>query len=159
MIEIRLPYDDVFLRAEVPSRNLLGVFAPNGVSRPTGKTQREIVREALASPISSPRLVELARGKKKMVVITSDHTRPVPSGIIMPLILEEARRGNPEMDVTILVATGFHRATTQPELIAKFGERAILNLLIRRSSRIVLKRKMNNEIQRESSFQHRDQAA
>ena len=40
---------------------------------------REIVRKALESPIGSPRLRELARGKKSCVVIISDHTRPVPS--------------------------------------------------------------------------------
>lgn len=39
------------------------------------------------------------------------------------MILRHLRAGNPEIDVTILVATGAHRATTPEELSAKFGPR------------------------------------
>lgn len=65
----------------------------------------------------------MAEGKKKIVVISSDHTRPVPSHIIMPVILEEIRKGNPDAEITILVSTGLHRATTKEELIGKYGEK------------------------------------
>ena len=41
----------------------------------------------------------------------------------MPEILEEIRKGNPEADITILVSTGLHRATTKEELIGKYGEK------------------------------------
>jgi len=41
--------------------------------------------------------------------------------------LEEARRGNPDIEITILIATGFHRATTREELIDKFGEDIVDN--------------------------------
>jgi len=61
-----------------------------------------LVREALDHPIGSPRLSELAKGKKNVVVIPSDHTRPVPSKVIMPLMLEEIRKGNPQAHITIL---------------------------------------------------------
>ena len=82
----------------------------------------ELVRRALRAPLGSAPLCELARGKNKVVIIASDHTRPVPSKIIMPLMLEEIRRGNPDAHVTILIATGCHRGTTKQELVAKFGE-------------------------------------
>jgi len=73
------------------------------------------------------RLEELSRGKKSAVVISSDHTRPVPSRVIMPEILERLRRGSPDIDITILIATGFHRATTREELLGKFGEDIVNN--------------------------------
>ena len=105
--------------------NFNGVFAAEHVKNETGMTQDELVRQALENPIGSSRLAELAGDKKNMLIITSDHTRPVPSKTIMPLILEEARRGNPDIDISIIVATGFHRATTRDELVAKLGEKIV----------------------------------
>ena len=70
------------------------------------------MQEALEHPIGTPRLSEMAVGKKNIVVISSDHTRPVPSHIIMPLLLAEIRKGNPDADITILISTGLHRPTT-----------------------------------------------
>lgn len=87
----------------------------------------QLVLDALASPVESPRLSELAVGKKKVVLIASDHTRPVPSRIIVPAMLAEIRRGNPDAEITILIATGCHRGTTGEELVAKFGEQIALN--------------------------------
>ena len=87
----------------------------------------ELVRRAMDAPIASPRLSELARGKKKVVIIASDHTRPVPSKLIIPPMLREIREGNPDADITILIATGCHRGTTKDELIAKFGEEIVKN--------------------------------
>lgn len=82
----------------------------------------EIVREAMRRPIGSRRLYQLAQGKQNCTVIISDHTRPVPSRDILPAMLEELRRGNPDIDVTLLVATRFHRGSTKEELTAKLGE-------------------------------------
>lgn len=87
----------------------------------------ELVRRAMDAPIASPRLSELARGKKKVVIIASDHTRPVPSKLIIPPMLSEIRAGNPDADISILIATGCHRGTTKDELIAKFGEEIVKN--------------------------------
>ena len=87
----------------------------------------QLVLDALENPVESPRLSDLAAGKKKVVLIASDHTRPVPSRIIVPAMLAEIRRGNPEAQITILIATGCHRGTTREELIAKFGEEIALN--------------------------------
>jgi nickel-dependent lactate racemase len=81
-----------------------------------------LVQAAMANPVESPRLAELAKGKKKVVLIASDHTRPVPSRIIVPYMLREIREGNPEAEITILIATGCHRGTTREELVSKFGE-------------------------------------
>jgi len=83
--------------------------------------QTELVRRALENPIGTPKLRDMAKGKEKVVIIASDHTRPVPSKIIMPLMLEEIRRGNPDADITILISTGCHRETTKEELVEKFG--------------------------------------
>ncbi|MBO6107501.1 MAG: nickel-dependent lactate racemase [Stomatobaculum sp.] len=82
----------------------------------------EIVREAMEHPIGSPRLSELAKGKPDCVIIISDHTRPVPSPDILPNMIRELREGNPDIRISFLVATGFHRPTTKEELKGKLGE-------------------------------------
>ena len=82
----------------------------------------DIVAAAMAAPIDSPKLSELAKGKNTCTVIISDHTRPVPSRDILPNMLAELYEGNPEIKVTLLVATGFHRPTTSAELCDKLGE-------------------------------------
>ena len=83
------------------------------------------MKKALENPIGSPRLRDLVKGKNKIVIIASDHTRPVPSKIMAPIMLEEIRSGNPNADITFLIATGFHRPTTKEELIGKFGEKVV----------------------------------
>ena len=85
----------------------------------------ELVRHALERPIGTPRLSELARGARTVVIVTSDHTRAMPSSLTLPLLLEEVRRGSPDADVTILIATGLHRATTKAEQRAMFGDKIV----------------------------------
>ena len=85
----------------------------------------ELVRRALANPIGSEPLSVLAKGKKNVVIIASDHTRPVPSKVIIPEMLREIRRGSPDAEITILIATGCHRETTREELVGKFGEEIV----------------------------------
>ena len=85
------------------------------------QSEDELVQAAMAEPIASPRLRELAAGKKTCTVIISDHTRPVPSRHILPFLLEELRQGNPAIEITLLVATGCHRASSAEELAAKLG--------------------------------------
>ncbi len=82
----------------------------------------EIVREAMENPIGSKKLSELAAGKPDCVIIISDHTRPVPSPDILPNMIRELREGSPDIDITLLVATGFHRPTTVEELKGKLGD-------------------------------------
>jgi nickel-dependent lactate racemase len=85
------------------------------------KDEDGLVQAAMARPIGSPSLRQLAIGKRTATILISDHTRPVPSQHILPFMLQELREGNPDIEVTLLVATGFHRETTPEELISKVG--------------------------------------
>ena len=118
-MSIHIPYGKGHIECNIPYDGLL-------TSRiDTLKSDRpgvEIVREAVLNPIGSKPLRELAAGKKTCTIIISDHTRPVPSRDILPPRLAELRKGSPDIDVTLLVATGFHRPTTTAELEAKLGE-------------------------------------
>ena len=120
-MHISIPWGRTHLTAELPDHRVRGILKSRleGYVPPMG--QRELVEAALASPIGSQRLEVLAAGKKNVVLIASDHTRPVPSKVLVPPMLEAIRRGNPEAEITILIATGCHRGTTKDELIEKFG--------------------------------------
>ena len=90
-----------------------------------GMDQHALVDAAMAAPEGGITLRELAKGKEKIVLIASDHTRPVPSKFIVPPMLKQIREGNPNADITILISTGCHRETTKEELIAKFGREIV----------------------------------
>ena len=116
---ISIPYGKGQLSWELPYDGLLTSRVDQLKSEKTG---RELVEEAMAHPIGTPTLRELAVGKKSCTIIISDHTRPVPSRDILPPMLRQLRQGNPDIQITLLVATGFHRLTTKEELTAKLGE-------------------------------------
>ncbi|MBM7866025.1 nickel-dependent lactate racemase [Heliobacterium gestii] len=122
---IKLPYHKTHLDLPLEPGPKVHVLTPENHEYTPEGTQEEIVRRALAHPIASPPLSELVKGKKNIVIISSDHTRPVPSHINIPLMLEEIKKGNADADVTILVATGMHRPTTDEELVAKFGQKVV----------------------------------
>ena len=119
MIEVSVPCHRSRAVFRIPEDNFLGSFVPHS-EKPAADPAAE-VRRALAEPIGSPRLAELAKKARTCVIICSDHTRPVPSRHIIPAMLEELRRGNSELDITLLIATGCHRGTSKEELIGKFG--------------------------------------
>lgn len=121
------PYGQTHLEYEFDEKELVGVLTSSIEKYVPEGDGHELVARALESPIGSQKLSELSRGKQKIVIIASDHTRPVPSKIIIPQMLSEIRKGNPNADITILIATGCHRGTTKQELINKFGEEIVAN--------------------------------
>ena len=122
-MKISFPYGKKGLSWEF--EKLAGVLTSGIEEYVPACTETELVEKALAEPIGSVALRQLAEGKQKIVVIASDHTRPVPSRVIMPAMLRELRRGNPQAEITLLIATGCHRETTVEELISKFGREIV----------------------------------
>lgn len=118
-MEIRLPYGNRELRWQAPEN--VSVLTSRVDQLKSAADGQSIVRAAMAAPIGSPPLRELAAGKKTCTILISDHTRPVPSRDILPPMLEELRAGSPDIEITLLVATGFHRPTTADEIVKKLG--------------------------------------
>ena len=125
MSVVKIPYSKGFIEAQFDDARLAGVLESKAHHYKPEAGEEELVKKALENPIGSPRLRDLVKGKNKIVIIASDHTRPVPSKIMAPIMLEEIRSGNPTADITFLIATGFHRPTTKQELIGKFGEKVV----------------------------------
>ena len=123
MIKAALPYGKDGMTVNVPEKNLLGIYTAS-LPAAVSDQEKEVIR-ALDGPIDSEPLEKLAEGKKNAVIIASDHTRPVPSKFIIPEMLRRLRKGNPDIEITILIATGCHRETSREELISKFGEKIV----------------------------------
>ena len=121
MPTVRFPYGKDYLEYNIPDSRYAGSLVSGMHSYLAPKPPEQLVLDAMAAPIGTPRLCAMAEGKKKVVIIASDHTRPVPSRVIIPPMLEQIRQGNPDAEVTILIATGCHRETTREELESKFG--------------------------------------
>lgn len=122
---IPIPYYTSTLALHVEEENLKAVLTAKMHGFHAEKSQEQLVLDALEHPVGSPRLRTLAEGKRNIVIVTSDHTRAVPSKITLPLLLKEIRSGNPDADITILIATGLHRPTTEEEQRRMFGNEIV----------------------------------
>jgi len=77
----------------------------------------DALTEALRQPLESLALLDLARGKKTAAISICDITRPAPNRVVLPHVLTALEQaGVPRSGITILIATGLHRAATAPEL-------------------------------------------
>jgi len=120
IIKLRLPFGHSTLGARVPVGNTLDILTPK--EGESVADEAALLRGALASPIGTARLRDLARSGQKVAIITSDLTRPCPSDRLLPLVLGElAVAGVSETDVTVIAATGLHRPMTPSELEATVG--------------------------------------
>lgn len=122
-MEMKFPYGKTHLTVDIPKPEGVLVSGMEDYIPPVGP--QELVEQALRAPIGTAPLHELAEGKQKVVLIASDHTRPVPSKYIVPPMLREIRRGNRHAQITILIATGCHRGTKKEELMDKFGPKIV----------------------------------
>ncbi len=120
-VTFHLPYGRGRLPAAIDSGRLRAVLTSSLPETPPDGAEA-LAEAALAAPIGAPDLRQLARGKRNIVIIISDHTRPVPSRAILPPMLRAIREASPGAEVTLLVATGCHRGTTDEELRAKLGD-------------------------------------
>ncbi|WP_125153859.1 nickel-dependent lactate racemase [Clostridium rectalis] len=127
MAKVKIPYWKKFLVADIPDENLVNILESKVEDYKVSKTEEEIVNEALDNPIEANTLEQLVKDKSNMVIITSDHTRPVPSKVTMPILLRRIRKVNPNISIKILIATGFHRPSTREELVSKFGQEIVDN--------------------------------
>jgi nickel-dependent lactate racemase len=119
MAEIRFPYKGV-TPMEIPERNLLGIFSPPRMD--PGRTEGEILSDALASPVGADRLRRAVEGKRNVLIVSDDHHRPTPVRTMLPPVLDEiTSAGIPEQSIEIIMALGSHRPMSELEIREKLG--------------------------------------
>lgn len=98
-------------RLDVPRAD---AFEPPARLTPVGDLDLAVER-ALAGPVAAPRLRELASGAATVAVAIPDASRPCPSAVILPHVLEElGRAGVADGGISVHIGCGLH-ATTTPE--------------------------------------------
>ncbi len=75
------------------------------------------IEAALDKPAAGPPLAELIAGKKSAAISVCDITRPAPNSTVLPPLLKRLEAGGiARQNITILIATGLHRAATEAEI-------------------------------------------
>lgn len=107
---------------EVPDSMVMGVLNTNNVE--IDLIGSEEVKRSLENPIGTDKLTDIVKPGEKVVIITSDITRPVPSYKIIPVILDELYKiGVNKKDIKVILALGSHRKHTDEEKIKLLGIR------------------------------------
>jgi nickel-dependent lactate racemase len=126
MVDVWLPYGKSEVCVRVPTRNFLGLIEPKEKQPGVPDAKAEIER-ALKEPIGSKRLSEIVKPEHKVAIVVDDWTRPAPSHLMVPPILDELNMaGVKDENVTIIFGCGTHRAVTHEEAVRILGE-PILN--------------------------------
>lgn len=124
MVDVWLPYGKTEVCARIPIENFLGTIEPNdqpGVPNPAAEVKR-----ALNQPVGSPKLGQIAKPGAKVAIVVDDVTRPAPSKIVLPPLLEElSLAGVKDEDITIIFGCGTHRAVTKEEAVTLLGEEIV----------------------------------
>lgn len=116
---IEFPYPTV-PPLELTAEQLIGVFQT--AASPADTDPTALVLAAIAAPIGTPPLAELARGCRSVLIVTDDISRPTPVHRLLPPILETLHAaGLVDNQIEFLIALGTHRFMTEPEIAAKLG--------------------------------------
>ncbi len=123
-MRLSLPYGKRELSVNVEKENLLGVLTPKEVK--PGKDPQDVIRDALKNPTGTGRIQDIIKKKwrgGKIAVVVDDHTRPCPTAEILPPLFDELySAGVGNENITIIFATGSHRAVKNSEAKTLLGE-------------------------------------
>ena len=118
---MQLRYDKEIVNFEVSNSRLIRELLPNPVE--VDSIGVDEVRRALLNPIGSKKLSELVKAGEKVCIITSDITRPMPSKVCLPPLLDELNQsGVKDSDILIVLALGSHRNHTEEEMRYLVGD-------------------------------------
>jgi nickel-dependent lactate racemase len=97
------------------------VLRPNDVT--LGLLGEAEVRRALTEPIGTPRIGQIVKPGETIAIVTSDITRPLPSKVVLPPLLEELdAAGIRREDIVIAFGLGSHRRHTEAEMRYLVGD-------------------------------------
>ena len=121
MVDVWLPYGKTEVCARIPAKNFLGKIEPK--EKPGVDDAIAEIKRALQEPIGTKRISEIAKPGDKVAIVVDDFTRPAPSHLMVPPILEELNNaGIKNEDITIIFACGTHRPVTDEEARRLLGE-------------------------------------
>ena len=116
----KIPYSKSNLEFSLPS-NMKVTVAVSQEAKPLQNVD-DAVKEALANPVGTPPLRELAKPGNRACIVFTDITRASPDHLLVPALLKELEKaGVKDEDITLLCGIGMHRSSTQEEKVTKLG--------------------------------------
>jgi nickel-dependent lactate racemase len=116
----RVPYHTSSIEFTLPGA-MQPTVAVSHPAEPLNNAPRAI-REALARPVGSRPLRELAQPGDRVCIVFTDSTRSSPDHLLVPALLDElAIAGVRDQDITLLCGIGMHRPSTRDEKAVKLG--------------------------------------
>jgi nickel-dependent lactate racemase len=107
-------YGKGYKEFDIKDENVMAELSQNSVGYELTGTDE--VRRALGDPIGTPRLSEIVKPGEKVVIVTSDITRPMPTKTVLPAVMEELEAAGAEYkDITVVFALGSHRKHSEDE--------------------------------------------
>ncbi len=115
---VKLDYGTDGLEVDLPDERttVIEPAYPPGVDNP-----RQALRQALAAPLGAPPVADIVKAGQRVAISVCDGTRPQPRELMLRALFDALVETRSE-DITILVATGTHRANTDDELRAMLGD-------------------------------------
>lgn len=111
----------------VPAKNIGKIM--HGEKIDVQLSEAEVVEQALKDPIKALPIDGTFKKGDKVVVITSDLTRPMPGYKVLPqLIMELNRAGIEDNDITIVFGLGIHRKQTVEEKRKLVGDDVFIRI-------------------------------
>ena len=121
MLNFELPYGESTVKVELPEKGFVGEYHPQRQS--ITDSENALVEKALNHPVGTERVEQLVKPGQKVVIVTSDLTRPCPSDVLLPHVIDRLNKaGVNDEDITIVIALGLHRKMTEDELQKAVGK-------------------------------------
>ena len=123
-IKYKIPYGKTAIEFELPP-SMQGKIVIPKPAEPVTNVQ-EAIQNALASPIGTPALHQLANPGQRVCIVFTDITRTSPDHLLVPALLAELEQaGVKDEDITLLCGIGMHRPSTLEEKIIKLGSAVV----------------------------------
>jgi len=120
MKTILLPYGNNKIPISIPQKSLIKVCWLK--SEPRIKNYIEEIENSIKTPIESPRISQISKGKNSAVIISTDISRPTPDNLLIPPILNELNKGGiSDNNIEVIMARGQHRKMNEEEIKKKAG--------------------------------------
>jgi len=116
---ISIPYEHTFIELPIPGNAELTELIPPCIEPLT----QEQKCHAIKNPIGAASLADIARGKKNVLIILENATRPLDTASIALMVIETLRQaGVPDENVSFLFANGAHKDMAACNYRVKLGE-------------------------------------
>lgn len=109
-MKIAIPYGKTSMGLELSDDSPVDVVSPRSTPADEGSVAR-----SLSHPYEFPDLPSFLSGRRKILVVINDHTRPTPTSAVLRTLDLKGK------EVTTIVASGAHRTPSQHELDQLLG--------------------------------------